>query len=139
MQNVKLEIDGIIDLTLRKPYLMFRIEELFDHLDCPSQHPRITRDTACSPREITCQASDVIPMVKKSNESKKIKNKRAHATYRERRRLGILNDAFRKLKEVVPSACEETRKVDVLKMASQYIEGLTLMLKKASQTEEEQT
>ena len=124
---------------------MFRIEELFDHLDCPlhetAQHPRITRDTECSPRsprEITCRASDVIPMVKKSNESKKIKNKRAHATYRERRRLGILNDAFRKLKEVVPSACEETRKVDVLKMASQYIEGLTLMLKKASQTEEEE-
>ena len=125
---------------------MFRIEELFDHLDCPShetaQHPRMTRDTACSPRsprEITCQPSDAIPMVKKSNESKKIKKKRAHATYRERRRLGILNDAFRKLKEVVPSAREETRKVDVLKMASQYIEGLALMLKKASQTEEEQT
>lgn len=133
-------------MVLQKPYLTFKCktEELVDLLDCPShptaQQPKITCDTACGTRnahEVARKASDVIPLIKKSGASKKSKNRRARATYRERRRLGILNDAFRKLKEAVPSAHEQTRKVDVLKMASQYIEDMTLMLKECSQTEEQ--
>ena len=147
MQSVTLNIDEIIDLVLQKPYLKFKckIEELVDLLDCPThpavQHPKITCDTSCgtrSAREVAWKAShNGMPMTKKSSDLKKSKNKRARATYRERRRLSILNDAFRKLKEVVPSAHEQTRKVDVLKMASQYIEDMTMMLKEYSQTEQQ--
>ena len=145
LQNITLNIDEIIDLVLQKPYLKFKckIVELVDLLDCPThpavQHPKITCDTACgtrSAREVAYKANHDV-MAKKSSDSKKSKNKRARATYRERRRLSILNDAFRKLKEVVPSAHEQTRKADVLKMASQYIEDMTLMLKEYSHTEKQ--
>jgi hypothetical protein len=74
--------------------------------------------------------------MKKTVDSKERNSKREWATYRERRRLDLLNDAFRRLKEVVPSAQGQTKKVDVLKMASQYILDMTLMLRECSETEE---
>jgi hypothetical protein len=130
--------------ALEKQHLTFEcsVEDLLSLLECSplaetARSPRTTRDTAWTPRNMcdaACQTNDVTPSMKKTADSKKRHDKRERATYRERQRLGTLNDAFRRLKDVVPSAHEQTRKLDVLKMASQYIKDMTLMLTESSET-----
>lgn len=92
------------------------------------------KDVACQTTSVTANESlknETAHRIKRSSADQgidKSNQRRIKASGRERRRLVVLNDAFRRLKQVVPTVDEKTKKLDVLKMASQYILGLTLML-----------
>ena len=121
---------------LEKQYLMvgFSIEDLLSLLEC-SPRVEFTR-TAWNTHDAACQNMDVTPSMKKTADLKKHNDKREWATYRERRRSSQLIEAFRRLKEILPNANKHTRKVDVLRMAAQYINDMTIILKEYPKTEE---
>lgn len=107
------------------------VDDLVTLLECS---PRA--DTACTlrgMRDAACQTSEPTTAGKIAADSEKRSEKRARATYRERQRLCVINDAFERLKEVVPSADGQMKKVDVLQMASQYIKEMTLLLEESSE------
>lgn len=59
-----------------------------------------------------------------------MKKRRLAANARERRRMNGLNEAFDKLRDVVPSGCEENKlsKFETLQMAQSYIRALCDLL-----------
>lgn len=59
-----------------------------------------------------------------------MKKRRLAANARERRRMNLLNEAFERLREVVPSLDAEQKlsKFETLQMAQTYISALTELL-----------
>ena len=118
--------------ALEKQYLTvgFSIEDLLSFLEWSSREEfaQSTR-TAWKTHNAAGQNMDGTPAMKKTADSKKQNEKRERATYRERRRSSQLIEAFRRLKEILPNATKHTRKLDVLRMAAQYINDMTIILR----------
>ena len=126
--------------SLEKQYstVGFSLEDVLSLFECSPRVETHTTRTAWKPRntsDVTSQTADVTPSTKTAD-LKKRNEQRERATYRERRRLGQLNDAFCRLREILPSAHRKTKKVDVLRMASQYIKEMSVVLKEYSETKE---
>ena len=93
-------------------------------------------------KDVACQTTIAMGAVEHSKREFKRKStavpmgerqklRRVKATEREKRRYEVLNNAFERLKQVVPTASQQTKNVDALKMASHYILALTQMLEES--------
>ncbi|XP_058809228.1 protein atonal-like [Phymastichus coffea] len=95
--------------------------------DCNAVTPKTTASESCesSPRKARRRSRDVPPS------PSVLKRRRLAANARERRRMNGLNDAFDKLREVVPSlgADHKLSKFETLQMAQTYIAALCDLLK----------